>query len=309
MNDKGLSHQYPLIFVERFKGRILFNVPLAEFTSFGIGGPAEVMAFPLDESDLKEILHFAASRKFPFFIMAMGTNLLVRDGGFRGIVINMRDGLKGVEWNDESCTAVVGAGEKTAAFVAGAAERGLAGMEFACAIPGSMGGAVVMNAGAHGRDMSDVVDGVEVMDLKGKKRFVPAAEMRVSYRSSEIGDDLVVTRVHLRLQRDDPEKIRKRIRALVEKRKASAPVLPANAGSIFKNPEGDYAGRLIEKAGFKGLSEGGAVVSEAHANYIVNRGGARAADVLSLMATLRDGVYRRFGILLEPEIKVIGEDG
>ncbi len=309
MNKDNLSHQYPLIFVERFKGRILFNIPLAGYTSFGIGGPAEVMAFPVDEADLKEILHFAVSRKFEFFVMSMGTNLLVRDGGYRGIVINMREGLKGTEWNDERATAVVGAGVRTAALSAEAAEKGLAGMEFACSIPGSMGGAAVMNAGAYGHEMRDVVEGVEVMDLKGKKRFIPAAEMGLSYRASEIGEDLIVTRVHLRLKRDDPGNIRKRMRAFVERRKASAPALPANAGSIFKNPPGDYAGRLIEEAGFKGLREGGAAVSAEHANYIVNTGGATASDVLSLMATIRDGVYSKFGVLLEPEIKVIGEDG
>ncbi len=307
MKGRNLSRQYPLIFVERFKGRILFNAPMSEFTSFGIGGPADVVAFPLDESDLKEILHFASSRKFPFIIMGMGTNLLVRDGGFRGIVINMRDGLLDTAWNDEGATAVAGAGVKTAVFVAEAAGRGLSGMEFACAIPGSLGGAAVMNAGAHGRDMGDVMDGVEVMTLKGARTFIPRSGMGLSYRSSDMGE-VVVTRVHLRLQKDDPMAVKERIRELIKKRKASAPVPPANAGSIFKNPEGDYAGRLIEEAGFKGRTEGGACVSEAHANYIVNRSGARASDVLALMASVRDGVYRKFGVLLEPEIKVVGED-
>ncbi len=309
MNDNNLSRQYPLIFVERFKGRVLFNAPMADYTSFGIGGPADVMAFPADEHDLKEILRFAVSRKFPFLIMGMGTNLLVRDGGYRGIVINMREGLRDTEWNEETATAVVGAGVKVPSFVAETAEKGLSGMEFACSIPGSMGGAAVMNAGAYGRDMSAVMEGVEVMSRKGVKSFVPAADMELSYRSSNISDSSVVTRVHIRLGKSTPEKVRERIKGFVEKRRVMASIPPANAGSIFKNPAGVPAGRLIEEAGFKGRTEGKASVSKEHANYIVNKGGARASDVLTLMALVRDGVYGRSGILLEPEIKVVGEDG
>ncbi|MFQ5427474.1 MAG: UDP-N-acetylmuramate dehydrogenase [Thermodesulfobacteriota bacterium] len=309
MNDNNLSEQYPLIFVERFKGRILFNAPMADYTSFGIGGPADVMAFPVDENDLKEILSFAASKKFPYFIMGMGTNLLVRDGGYRGVVINMREGLTDILWNESNATAIVGAGVKTPAFVAATAEKGLRGMEFAASIPGSMGGAAVMNSGAYGRDMSYVMDGVEVMTRKGVKTFIPAAEMDLSYRSSNISGDTVVTKVHVRLCRDEPENVRERIKEFVEMRKkTTATITPANAGSIFRNPEGVPAGRLIEEAGFKGRTEGKAVVSKIHANYIVNNGGAKASDVLSLMAIVRDGVYSRSGVLLEPEIKVVGED-
>ncbi len=309
MKDNNLSRQYPLIFVERFKGRILFNAPMADYTSFGIGGPADVMAFPVDEHDLKEILRFAVSKKFSFFIMGMGTNILVRDGGYRGIVINMREGLRDTVWNEEAATAVVDAGVKTPAFVASSAEKGLSGMEFACSIPGSMGGAAVMNAGAYGRDMSAVMEGVEVMSRKGVKSFVPAADMELTYRSSKLKEASVVVRVHIRLGKSTPEKVKERIKGFVEKRRTTASIAHANAGSIFKNPAGVPAGRLIEEAGFKGSAEGGASVSEVHANYIVNNGGARASDVLSLMALVRDGVYSRSGILLEPEIKVVGEDG
>ncbi|MFQ5479914.1 MAG: UDP-N-acetylmuramate dehydrogenase [Thermodesulfobacteriota bacterium] len=310
MKDKNVSRQYPLIFVERFKGRVIFNAPMAEYTSFGIGGPAEVMAFPVDENDLKEILGFAVSKKFPFIIIGMGTNLLVRDGGYRGIVINMREGLKDIIWNEGNATAIVGAGVRTPAFVASSAEKGFTGMEFAASIPGTMGGAAVMNAGAYGADMSYVMDGVEVMSRKGVVRFLPAAEMELAYRSSNISVDTVVTKVHLRLGRDEPSKIKDRIKEFVERRKkTTASIPPANAGSIFRNPEGVPAGRLIEEAGLKGRSEGAAEVSRIHANYIVNKGGAKASHVLSLMALVRDNVYSRSGVLLEPEIKVVGEDG
>jgi len=309
MNENNLSRQYPLIFVERFKGRVLFKAPMADYTSFGIGGPADVMAFPLDENDLKEILRFVVSKKFPFLIMGMGTNLLVRDGGYRGIVINMREGLRDTVWNDEAATAVVGAGVKTPSFVAETAERGLSGMEFACSIPGSMGGAAVMNAGAYGSDMSAVMEGVELMSRKGVKSFLPASDMELSYRSSNISHTSVVTRVHIRLAKSTPEKVRERIKGFVERRKALSAIPTANAGSIFKNPADKPAGKLIEEAGFKGRTEGKASVSEKHANYIVNNNGARAADVLTLMALVRDGVYSKTGILLEPEIRVVGEDG
>jgi len=310
MKDNNLSRQYPLIFVERFKGRILFNAPMADYTSFGIGGPADVMAFPLDENDLREMLSFAATKKFPFFVMGMGTNLLVRDGGYRGLVINMREGLRDIIWNEGSATAVVGAGVRTPAFVAESAEKGLSGMEFAASIPGSMGGAAVMNAGAYGRDMSYVMDGVEVMSRKGARKFLPAADMALGYRTSNIQGDTVVTKVHLRLGRDESANIRKRIKEFVDRRKkTTASIPPANAGSIFRNPEGEPAGRLIEEAGFKGRSEGAVEVSAIHANYIVNKGGAKASEVLSLMALVRDGVYGKTGVLLEPEIRVVGENG
>ncbi len=310
MKNKNLSRQYPLIFVERFKGRILFKTPMADYTSFGIGGPADVMAFPVDENDLKEILSFAVSKKFPFIIMGLGTNLLVRDGGYRGIVINMREGLKDIIWQDGNATAIVGAGVRTPVFAAQCAEHGLTGMEFAASIPGSMGGAAVMNSGAYGRDMSYVMDGVEVMSRKGAKKFLPATKMDLAYRSSNISADTVVTKVHVRLGRDEPANIKSRIKEFVERRKkTTATIAPANAGSIFRNPEGVAAGRLIEEAGLKGRREGGAEVSEIHANYIVNNGRARASDVLRLMALVRDSVYSRSGVLLEPEIKVVGEDG
>ena len=309
MKDSGLTHQYPLIFVERFRGRMLFNVPMAPYTSFGIGGPADVMAFPVDEADLAEILRFASRRRFSRVILGMGTNILVRDGGYRGIVINMRECLRDRVWNEKRGSVVAGAGVRTGALAAEAAERGLSGLEFASSIPGTVGGAAVMNAGAYGSDMASVVEGVEVLGPDGGRRYVPAREMGFSYRATALGADVVVTRVHLCLKRDDPERIRHRMREYASRRKSSAPAMGGNAGSVFKNPEGDSAGRLIEEAGFKGVREGGAVVSQVHANYIVNTAGARASDVLRLMARIRDGVYSRFGVLLEPEVRVIGEDG
>lgn len=301
------SAQYSLFFIQRFKGKVLFNVPMAEYTSLKIGGPADVMAFPQDEGDLKDLMAFAESKGFPFFILGAGTNLLVRDGGIRGIIINMCEGFKEALWQDDN-KVVAGAGMKLSDLLTQCREKGLSGIEFATGIPGTIGGAVTMNAGAYGGEMKDVVEGVEVMGKKGQKTFIPAKEIGFAYRRTELPKGSVVIRAHMGFKKADPEEIKEKIKGFRERRKGTAAVTFPNAGSIFRNPEGNFAGRLIEEAGLKGQRAGEAEVSDIHANYIVNRGRARAKDVLSLMALIRDSVYSRTGIVLEPEIKVVGED-
>ncbi|MBI5237171.1 MAG: UDP-N-acetylmuramate dehydrogenase [Deltaproteobacteria bacterium] len=309
--DKGKGSketvQYSLFFIQRFKGKVLFNVPMSEHTSLKIGGSADVMAFPQDEGDLKDLIAFAEAKNFPFLVLGAGTNLLVRDGGIRGIVINMSEGFKDITWQEDE-KAVIGAGLKLSEAVSQCRERGLSGLEFAAGIPGTVGGAVMMNAGAYGHEMKDIVEGVEVIGKKGQKGFLPKSELGFSYRKSEIPKGAVVIRAHMRFKRASPEEIRERIREYTEKRKAAGKVSFPNAGSVFKNPEGKFAGRLIEEVGLKGERSGDAQVSEVHANYIVNIGMARAKDVLSLMALIRDRVYSQKGVVLEPEIKVVGED-
>ncbi|GMR04954.1 MAG: UDP-N-acetylmuramate dehydrogenase [Thermodesulfobacteriota bacterium] len=299
--------QQQLFFVQRFKGKVLFGVPMRDCTSLRVGGPADVMAFPQDESDLKDLMNFASSRRFPLYILGSGTNLLVRDGGVRGIVVNMTEGFNEINWRDE-VSAVAGAGVKLAALVSECAQRGLKGLEFASGIPGTVGGAAVMNAGAYGHEMKEVIEGVEIMTRKGKRGFIPGSEIDFSYRSAGFTEGSVVTRVHLSFEKGTAEEVRESVAEFARRRKSTSSINLPSAGSIFKNPEGKVAGKLIEEAGLKGIARGGAAVSEVHANYIVNRGGARAADVLSLMALIRDRVYKGTGIVLEPEIKVIGED-
>lgn len=301
------SMQYSLFFIQRFKGKVLFNVPMSEHTSFRIGGPADVMAFPQDDGDLKDLVAFAESKGFQFHVLGAGTNLLVRDGGVRGIVVNMCEGFKDTSWLDEG-KAVVGAGVRLPELVNQARDRGLSGLEFAVNIPGTVGGAVMMNAGAYGGEMADVVEGIEVIGRKGQKGFIPKSELNFSYRKAVLPKGAIVTRAHMRFRKGGPEEIRARMAEFRERRKASSAIPYPNAGSIFKNPEGRIAGKLIEEAGLKGERSGGAMVSEAHANYIVNAGGAKAKDVLALMALVRDKVFSSLGIVLEPEIKVIGED-
>jgi UDP-N-acetylmuramate dehydrogenase len=299
--------QYSLFFIQRFKGKVLFNVPMSEYTSLRIGGNADVMAFPQDEGDLKDILSFAEAKDFPVFILGAGTNLLVRDGGIRGIVINISEGFKEIAWQEDA-RAAVGAGVKLSELLNACREKGLSGLEFSAGIPGTVGGAVMMNAGAFGGEMKDVIEGVEVLGRKGKKAFIPASELGFSYRKTEVPKGSVVIRAHMVFTKSTPEAVGERVKAIAEKRKGTARIAYPNAGSIFKNPEGLFAGRLIEEAGFKGAVSGDAQVSDVHANYIVNTGAARAKDVLALMALIRDKVYSLKGVVLEPEIKVVGED-
>ncbi len=304
--DKATA-QYSLFFIQRFKGKVLFNVPMSEYTSLRIGGMADVMAFPQDEGDLKDLLAFAEAKGFAYYILGAGTNLLVRDAGVRGIVVNMTEGFKDVVWQDEA-KASVGSGMKLAELVAQCRDKGLSGIEFAVNIPGTVGGALAMNAGAYGGEMKDVVEGVEVIGRKGVKGFLPKDKLEFSYRKAELPKYSAVTVVNMRFTLSTPDDVREKMREFAEKRKANAKVQYPNAGSVFKNPEGLYAGRLIEEVGLKGEKIGQAQFSPVHANYIINLGGAKAKDVLALMALARDTVYSQKGIVLEPEIKVVGED-
>ncbi|HLC18489.1 MAG TPA: UDP-N-acetylmuramate dehydrogenase [Thermodesulfobacteriota bacterium] len=303
-----MTVQQPLFFVQRFKGRVQFNVPMSEHTTFRIGGPADVMVFPRDEGDLAEIIKFAESKRFHLYVFSGGSNLLVRDKGIRGIVVNMSEGFADVVWPEET-KAVAGAGVRLGVLVKECRDRGLTGLEFAGGIPGTVGGAVFMNAGAWGSEMKDVVEGVEVMGRKGRRGFLSSKDLDFSYRSSNIPEGSVITRVQMRFAPSTPAEVEERIREYARRRQSvSAAIALPNAGSVFKNPAGEVAGKLIDEAGLKGASYGDASVSEVHANYIVNRGRAAASDVLRLMALMRDKVYSRTGIVLEPEIRVVGED-
>jgi len=305
-HDKAAT-QYSLFFIQRFKGKVLFNVPMSEYTSYRIGGPADVMAFPQDEGDLKDILSFAEAKGFAVYILGAGTNVLVRDGGIRGIVINISEGFKDITWQDDT-RAVVGAGVLLSELLNACKEKGAAGLEFSAGIPGTVGGAVMMNAGAFGGEIKDVVEGVEVLGKKGKKGFIPAAELGFAYRKSELPRGSVVIRAHMVFKKSTPGAVSARVKEIAEKRKESARISHPNAGSVFKNPPELFVGRLIEEAGLKGTASGDAKISEVHGNYIVNTKAARAKDVLALMALIRDKVHSTTGVVLEPEIKVIGED-
>ena len=297
-----------LLFIQKFKGKVLFGEEMKSYTSIGIGGKADVMAFPRDDADLKDLLVFSHTKKFPLFILGGGTNLLVRDGGIRGVVVNMTEGFKDVVWQKGGASAVVGAGAPLIALTNDCTERGLSGLEFACSIPGTVGGAVSMNAGAYGAEIEDVVEAVEFIDVKGKRGFAAKSEIGFDYRSTSLPDGAVIVRVHMSFEKKGVGEVAGLVEEFREKRKAAAAIKHPSAGSVFKNPEGRVAGKLVEEAGLKGSVSGRAMISKVHGNYIVNLGGAKARDVLSLMSLMRDRVYSLTGIALDPEIKVIGED-
>ncbi len=297
-----------------FKGRMLFDVPMKDYTSFKIGGNADVMAFPVDESDIIDVMQFAANKGFPVFVIGRGTNLLVRDNGIRAVVINLIDGFKETIWL-ENDTAVVDSGVLLIEIVNLCKDKGLSGFEFAAGIPGTIGGAVFMNAGAYGKEMKDVVERVEAVDMNGQKHSFDNTAMKFSYRGCALPANMIITKAHLKFKKDNPDEIKKRMKELKEKRKVTQAINLPNAGSIFKNPVGENgrsplpsAGKLIEEAGLKGTKCGDAQISEVHGNYIVNLGSATAMDVLALVAMARDKVFKAKGILLETEIRVVGED-
>lgn len=283
------------------------NEPMSRHTSFRIGGPADIFVAPRTAADLALALRLAREHGVPVFVFGNGTNLLVRDGGIRGLVIKLAGCCTEVAISGTRLRA--GAGVLLAAAAAAAAEAGLSGLEFAAGIPGTVGGAVVMNAGAYDGEMKDVVVRVETVDETGEPRLYTSAELNFGYRQSALQQrNDIVTAVVFGLRFGDREEIIAKVRDFNQRRALKQPLDLPSAGSTFRRPPGHYAGDLIQRAGLRGFTIGGAQVSEKHAGFIVNRGGATARDVLALIAHVQKEVERQFGVWLEPEIKVVGED-
>ncbi len=296
---------------------IAWDCPLREYTSFHIGGPAAALITVQDLEELQSLLQFFIADHIKWHIIGRGTNLLVSDAGFDGVIL-----LLGKEFTTFSRISAgengghivqAGAGCSLTRLVNWSLEQRLSGLEFLTGIPGSIGGAVVMNAGAWGRDLSDVLVAVTFITSAGQVCTVPRAQLAFGYRIwhdlhdyelsiAAAGAEKVVINVSLQLQEADPAQMRTLCQAYRDKRQMTQPKGGPNAGSFFKNPPGDAAGRLIEASGLKGLTIGGAMVSVAHANFLVNIGGATAADVLELMETVQLRVREDSGILLEPEV-------
>ena len=281
------------------------DMPLAAFTTLRVGGPADRLATPRDRDELLACLGIAREAGATCFVLGNGSDVVVADAGIRGLVIRNR--ARGVSLAGTSVTA--DSGTAMAMLVRRCAQDGLSGFEFGISIPGSVGGAVWANAGAHGGDVAGVIAAVEVHDPRdGERRTLDAAACRFSYRESRFkhtGE--VVLSATLQLRPGDREEIAARIEQHQEARLATQPLADQNAGSVFRNPPGDYAGRLIEAAGLKGRREGGARVSEKHANFIVTEPGARAADVRTLAEAVRVSVFDRLGVDLQYEIEFVGE--
>ncbi len=281
-----------------------FWEPLAKHTSFRIGGPAEVMAFPRSGEALAEILRVAARMGCKPAVLGAGTNVLAPDEGLRGLVICLKDCLGGMERLEDTAIRVA-AGVTMSRAAVFAANLGLSGMEFAHGIPGTVGGGVYMNAGAYGGEICQICRQVEVMDTRGNVTVIPGAQMGFSYRHSRLEEEPgIVIRADFGLKPEQPQRIREKMRELMEKRRASQPLDLPSAGSAFKRPPEGYAAALIDQAGLRGFRVGGAAVSAKHAGFAVNIGGATASDVKRLLTEVADAVYEKKGIRLEPEIRI-----
>ena len=279
--------------------------PLRRHVSFRIGGPADVLVTPRTMKELRDVALHLFRNGIPFTVLGAGSNVLVSDRGIRGVVLKIGKGVDRVRIEGETVVAESGAGLPALAKLSAAG--GLAGLEFSAGIPASVGGAVVMNAGAHGHAMAEVVRAVRIVTPDGEQ-VLPAEAMEFAYRTSALqAVNCVVLEATLQLTRSAPAQVRGRTEEWLRQRGETQPLGPPSSGCVFRNPPGDHAGRLVDHAGGKGLAVGGARVSDLHANYILNTGEATAADVAALMNKVSALVMEKFRLRLEPEIKFLGE--
>ena len=285
--------------------RVKKDEPLSRHTTFRIGGPADYFVTPESEDELAAVVALCRRFEIPFFLLGNGSDLLCADDGYRGVAVNTTACLNSVR--TEGFHVFAGAGALLGSVAREALSAGLTGLEFAAGIPGSVGGAMVMNAGAYGGEMGQVVEWVRVLTPHGEVRTVPVGEMNFAYRHSAVHKNgWIVLAACFGLQPGEPEQIRGRMDELAAKRREKQPLEYPSAGSTFKRPEGYYAARLIEEAGLKGCSVGGACVSEKHAGFVINREEASAADVLELCRIIKERVKEYAGVELEMEVEIIG---
>ncbi|MGH7855343.1 MAG: UDP-N-acetylmuramate dehydrogenase [Candidatus Binatia bacterium] len=283
--------------------------PLARYTSMKIGGPADYFIEVTNDATLANLLRALERNGVDYYLLGNGSNVLISDGGVRGAVIRLAGEFKTVEWREvaDGVYVNVGAAYAVTQLVREAARKGYAGLEFAEGIPGTVGGALYMNAGAYGSEFEKVVDRIQGMSRAGEPMWFSRQEMTFSYRDSHLPAGTVVTRVGMRLQQGEVARVGSKVRELTSKRKGSQPSGFPNSGSMFRNPPGDYAGRLIEAAGLKGKRIGQSQISERHANFFVNLGGAKAGEVRQLMKLAQAEVREKFGVELEAEVKLVGD--
>ena len=280
------------------------DVPMSRLTSFRIGGPVDCAAYPKTEAELSDLLKLCAEAGIEPVILGAGTNVLAPDAGLRKLVIVLKDALEGMEQIGETSIRVM-AGVTMSRAAVFAAGLNLGGLEFAHGIPGTIGGGVYMNAGAYGGEIKDVCTRVRIMEMNGEARWITGEEAAFSYRHSAIEDNpWIVVAAEFRLTPTPEEEVWAKMKELIGKRRASQPLDLPSAGSAFKRPVGGYAAALIDQTGLKGFQVGGAAVSEKHAGFVVNLGGATAADVQELLQQVSDKVFERTGIRLEPEVRI-----
>lgn len=288
------------------KDNVLVNESMKKHTTFRIGGPADFFVTPCSALQTGRLICECRQMGIPYYVMGNGSNLLVSDNGYRGVIIQIYDRLNEIEWQEDG--AVVMAGCLLSRFGNEAAKKGLTGFEFATGIPGTMGGAVAMNAGAYGGEIADCIVRARMMDVDGVIRWYEKDELELGYRmSAAIKHNLIVLEAEIKLAKGNTEEIKKKLVELSNARKSKQPLEYPSAGSTFKRPEGYFAGKLIQDAGFKGFSHGGAMVSDKHSGFVINVKDATAEDVMAVINAVSDGVYEKFGVRLEMEVKRLGD--
>jgi len=291
---------------QKLPGSVLWKEPMQKHTTFRIGGPADIMILPNSIEELQEILGIIRDADVSYMVIGAGSNLLVSDKGIRGVVIKIGPAFANI--NIEGNKLIAGAGATLTAISRRAQAASLSGLEFAVGIPGSIGGAIMMNAGAYGGEICQVLESAEVMDSLGNIKNYSDQEMHFGYRHSRLmEEELIALSGTFLLKPDDPELILSRMQDITERRREKQPIDMPCAGSVFKRPPDNYVGPLVEKAGLKGYRIGGAEVSTKHAGFIVNVGGATCKDVLDLIGFVQSTIKEKYNVTLEPEIRVVGE--
>ena len=283
------------------------QAPMSRYTTFRIGGPADLLINPGTDEEVREILLLCRKESLPYFIMGNGSNLLVSDAGYRGVIVRLDSTFR--EIRVEGCRIHVQAGALLSKIAAAARNASLTGLEFASGIPGTFGGACTMNAGAYGGEMKDVLEEVTILDQDLSIRRIPSDELELEYRRSRImSEGWIVLSGILALKEGDQEKIDARMEELKTARTSKQPLEYPSAGSTFKRPQGYFAGKLIMDAGLRGYTVGGAQVSEKHCGFVINKGGATANDVCTLIRNVQHIVYEKYQVTLEPEVRFLGFD-
>jgi UDP-N-acetylmuramate dehydrogenase len=286
---------------------VSYDMPMSLYTTFGVGGNTDAVFRAMSLEGLQEMVGYLKGEGIPYLVVGRGSNLLVGDEGFKGVVILLNGGLASMETYTagEPCVKA-GAGIALNTVVNFCTEKGLAGLEFLAGIPGTLGGGVAMNVGAWGKEIKDVITEITILTAEGAVRSISGGDLRFQYRGLDLPEGGIILNVSLSLSLDRPSSVKKRMISYMDDRKKRQPMDTRSAGSVFKNPEGDYAGRLIEAAGLKGRRIGGAMISTKHANFIVNTGGASASDIIALMDLAKKTVKEMFKVELTQEIRIAG---
>ena len=307
--DRDEDHQKMVEELNRIlqSGKLLKDEPMSAHTTFHVGGPAALFAELADREEIRDLIRCARRYDYPFFVTGNGSNLLVSDRGYDGLILHLGKSFEKISLTDDVVTAQAGA--SLARLARTAYEMSLTGLEFAAGIPGSVGGAVAMNAGAYGSEMKDVLLDADVLTPEGDFLTLTSDELDLSYRHSCVFErDYLVLSARFKLKEGKSEEIRNRMDELADARRSKQPLEYPSAGSTFKRPEGYFAGKLIQDAGLKGYTVGGAQVSIKHSGFVINCGGATASDILTLIGDVRRRVKETFGVVMTPEVRFVGFD-